>query len=147
LSLSTNAKIYAFNVKIMNIAKKLADTEKLAIQTYTIIYELLEDLEKQALKLLEPNIDEEVIGKAKIIAEFNIKGNHIAGSKIIQGKIKKANPVHLEREGKILADAQIKSIQKEKKEIEEASSGSEIGLVLKPDLDFKMGDVIISYKN
>lgn len=146
LAQSIGAQILAFNVKIPSLVKKLAETEKVNIKSYNIIYELLEDIEKKVLKILEPTIDEQVLGEAEIITEFNIKGKHIAGCKIKKGKIHKNNPIHLKREGKIIADAKITSFQKEKQDIEEAKAGSEVGIVFAPDLDFKIGDVIISYK-
>jgi translation initiation factor IF-2 len=146
LALSTQAQILGFNVKTPLSVKKLAKIEKVKIKTYNIIYKLLEDLEKRILKILEPTIDEEILGEAEIIAEFTIKNNHIAGCKIKKGKISKKDQLHLKRKDKILNDARIKSFQKEGEESEEAKAGEEVGIVLSPDLDFKIGDAIISYK-
>lgn len=146
LAQSTGAKIIAFNIKTPSRVEKLAKAEKVNIVTYNIIYRLLEDIEKKVLKILEPTIDEEILGEAKIIAEFNIKTKHIAGCKITKGLINKINPLHLKREDKIIADAKITSFQKERQEIEEAKAGNEAGIVFSPDIDFKIGDVIISYK-
>jgi len=64
----------------------------------------------------------------------------------LKGKINKKNPVHLKRKDQIIFDVKVVSFQKEKSEIMEAKSGSEVGIVFKPDIDFKIGDVIISYK-
>ena len=146
LALSTRAQILAFNVKTPISVKKLAKTEKVKTKTYNIIYKLLEDLENQTLKILEPTIDEDVLGEAEIIAEFNIKGSHIAGCKIKNGKISKKDSLHLKRKKKIIADARIKSFQKEGEEVDGAKAGEEAGIVLSPNLDFKIGDVIIAYK-
>lgn len=145
LALSTQAKIVAFNVKIPASVAKLAGQEKVLIKSYQVIYELLEDLEKRVLKMLEPTIDEEVLGEAEVIAEFTIKNSHICGCKIKKGRFQKKDRLHLKRDGKILTDMRIKSFQKEKQEVEEAKVGSEIGLVFSPDVDFKLGDVIIAY--
>ncbi len=146
LSLSTGAQVIAFNVKTPGLVNKLAETEGITIKTYNIIYKLLEELEKKVLKILEPTIDEEVLGEAEIIAEFNIRGRHIAGCKIVKGKINKKNLVHIKRKGKIIADRQISSFQKENIEVQEVEAGDEVGIVFKPDIDFKIKDVIISYK-
>jgi translation initiation factor IF-2 len=146
LSLSTSAQIIGFNVRVPTLVKKLAETEKIKIKSYNIIYKLLEDLEARILKIMEPTINEEVLGEAEIIAEFDIRGRHIAGCKIKKGKINKTHPVHIKRDDKIIGDAKIISFQKENIEIQEAEAGSEVGLVLKPDVDFKIKDVIISYK-
>lgn len=145
LALSTKAYIIAFNVKTPAAVKKLAEIEKVKIKTYNVIYKLLEDIEKRVLKILEPTIDETVLGEAKIIAEFKIKKNHIAGCKINKGKISKKDLIHLKRENEIIKDARIISLQKEKKEVSDAKAGEEIGITFSPDLDFKIGDDIISY--
>lgn len=145
LSQSTGAQIIAFNVKIPALVAKLADVEGITIKTYNIIYELLDDIEKKVLKILEPTIDEEILGEAEIIAEFTIKGKHIAGCKIRSGKINKINKIHLKRNNQIIGDTQITSFQRERQEVEEAKAGSEIGLVFRPNIDFKIGDAIISY--
>lgn len=145
LSLNTKSQIFAFNLKTSKSIIKLANTEKVIIKSYNVIYDLLEEIEKIILKIIEPTIDEEILGEAKIIAEFRIKGNHIAGCKIIKGIIRKKDNLHLKRNGKIIANMKIKSLQKEKEDIEEAKAGAEIGVVFTPDIDFKIEDVIISY--
>ncbi len=70
LASSTGARLIGFHVVVHKNVKKLADMEEVKIQTFDIIYHLLEDLQKRVLKLLEPTIDEEILGKAEIIAEF-----------------------------------------------------------------------------
>ncbi len=143
---ATQALILGFNVKTPPSVKKLAEQEKVKIKTHKVIYELLEDLEKKVLQILEPTIDEEILGEAEVIAEFKIKGNHIAGCRIIKGRINKKDKLHLKRKGKIIVDLRIKSFQQEKKEVEEAKAGTEVGIVFSSDIDFRMGDVIIAYK-
>ena len=118
LAIPTKSSILAFNTKVPLKTAKLAKIEGIKIKTYKIIYELLENLEKKVLKILEPTIDEEILGKLEIIAEFHIKEAHIAGCKIKKGVINKKDKLHLKRKNKILADARIKSFQKEKQEIE-----------------------------
>lgn len=144
LAASTQSTIIAFNVPLSVSIKELAEKEKVEIKSYNIIYKLFEDLEKKVLKILEPTIDEQILGEAEIIAEFNIRNSHIAGCRITQGRINKQDLVHLKRKGKIIGDGKIKSLQKEKQTVQEANKG-EVGLVFSPDLDFKIGDAIITY--
>lgn len=146
LAQASGATIYAFNVGISRSAKELADLEKIKIKTYNIIYKLFEDLENQVLKILEPTIDEEVIGEAKIIAEFKIKETKIAGCKVKKGELNKTLPVHLKRGEDIIADAKIRSLKKGKEDVDKVKVGSECGVRFKPEIDFKINDVIISYK-
>ena len=146
LAQATGATILAFRVSATRSVKKLADLEKVEIKNYQAIFELLEDLEKQVLKILEPTIDEEVVGEAKIIATFDIKKTRIAGCRVTQGKLEKDGKIHLMRKGKITADATISSLKQGKKDIEIAKKGEECGVVLKPALDFKVSDTLQYYR-
>ena len=96
--------------------------------------------------MLEPTIDEEVLGEAEVIAEFKIHGNHIAGCKVKKGVISKYDKIHLKRKEKIITDAKTVSLQVEKQDVNKVKEGKEVGLVFSPDIDFKIGDVIIAYK-
>lgn len=146
LAKTTKTQVFAFNVKIPTEIGKLAQTEKVLIHHYKIIYELLEEIEKQVLKILEPTIDEEILGKAEIIAEFEIKGARIAGAKVIEGKIPRTEKIHLMRNKEIVGSAKIASMKQEKEDITEAKTGQEFGATLSLPLDFKIGDSIISYR-
>jgi translation initiation factor IF-2 len=147
LAASTKAFILAFRVAIPKQVKKLADYEKVKIISYDVIYKLLEDLEKQVLKLIEPEIEEEILGEAKVIAEFKIRGNHIAGCHIKKGKLSLNNQVHIKRNGVLLANTRIKFMQKNRQNVESVKEKDEAGLVFSPDVDFKLGDDIIAYNN
>jgi len=146
LASATKAKIYAFNTKVSSSAKKLAEAEKVTIKTFNVIYHLFEDLEKQVLKILEPTIDEEVVGEANIIAQFEIRGERIIGLRVTTGEIRKAFPIHLKRGEELIADARIKTLRRGKEDIDTAKQGTECGIVLKPQVDFKLGDMVISYR-
>jgi translation initiation factor IF-2 len=145
MAVSTGAEIIGFNVKISSSVKKLAETEGVKIKTYKIIYELLEEIEKRILKILEPTIDEKILGQAEIIAEFKIGSERIAGGKVTKGVISKQAKLHLQREGQILADTQIKSMRIGKQTVEKVSAGEEFGVILGSQIDFRVGDVLISY--
>ncbi len=145
LAESSKAGIIAFNVKIPREVKKLAETEKVKIDSYNIIYELLEDVEKRALRMIEPTIDEKILGKAEILARFEMKEN-VAGCKVLEGEIKKDDKLHLLREKKILGDVRIKTMKKGKEDTNSAKQSEEFGVIFSPELDFKIGDVLVSYR-
>jgi len=145
LAESSKAGIIAFNVKIPREVKKLAETEKARIDSYNIIYELLEDVEKRALRMIEPTIDEKILGKAEILARFEMKEN-VAGCKVLEGEIKKDDKLHLLREKKILGDVRIKTMKKGKEDANSAKQSEEFGVIFSPELDFKIGDVLVSYR-
>jgi len=145
LAESSKAGIIAFNVKIPREVKKLAETEKARIDSYNIIYELLEDVEKRALRMIEPTIDEKILGKAEILARFEMKEN-VAGCKVLEGEIKKGDKLHLLRDKKILGDVRIKTMRKGKEDTNSAKQSEEFGVIFSPELDFKIGDVLVSYR-
>jgi translation initiation factor IF-2 len=145
LALSTGSHLIAFNVKTTASAKKLAQTEKVEIKTYKLIYELLEDIQEKILKILEPTIDEEILGEAKILKIFEIKKHKIAGAKTIKGEIKINDNVHLKRDDKLISDSKIVSLRKGTEDIKTAKAGEEFGAAFSPPLDFQENDGIISY--
>jgi len=146
LAAATGAKILSFRVKIPSSVKKIAAAENVEIITYQAIYDLLEDLEKQVLKILEPTIDEEIIGIAKIAQNFDIKKTRVAGCKVTQGKIESGGTIHLVRKDKIIGSSTISSLKQGKKDISVAKKDEECGLIFKPSLDFKVGDQVQYYR-
>jgi translation initiation factor IF-2 len=144
LASSSDSLVVAFNLPITKNLKKLADMESVIIKNYQIIYELIKEL-KDMLKGETEGEGINIVGQAEIIAEFDIRGDHIAGCLIRKGKMNRSNKVRVIRDNKVIGEADIDSFQQEGTRINEASSGTEVGLVLKPDLDFQVGDDIISY--
>ncbi len=136
-----DAYIFGFEVKTPSSVKKLADTEGVEIETFDIIYKLLEKLgeligEKQSV----------ILGKAKIIDSFPFNNKTVAGCKVVSGKISMKDTVTLMRDETELGQARVVSLRKEKKMIQEAKEGEEFGVILGPQLDFEKGDMLVSVK-
>lgn len=142
LASSTGSVLIAFGVEPSKSIKKLAQMEGVIIRNYTIIYELIKDL--QDVTALEEET-EEIVGKGKIIAEFEIKGKHIAGTRLTQGIINRKNWVKVVREKRLIGERQIESLEQEGTIINQAEAVTEVGIVFKKDLDFEVGDAIIPY--
>jgi len=145
LAATSSAEVIAFNIKIPHQIKKLAETEKVKISFYQVIYELLEDVERKVLKVMEPTIDEEVLGKAEIIAEFAMK-ERIAGCRVIEGEIKKSDKIHLLRNSQMINEVRLKSMRRGKEDVQQVKKGEEFGVILAPNVDFNVGDVLVSYR-
>lgn len=143
---TTGALVLSFDVKVSSSASKLAELEGVTVRSFRIIYELLEYLEKKVLRLLEPTIDEEELGKAKIVKIFEIDDDRIAGCTVESGVISQGDTVHITRKDGETKNAKIKSIRIGKQEVKKVESGKECGILLFPKLDVKEKDVIISYK-
>jgi len=146
LAKTTGAEVIGFNVKIAGTVQKLGESEGVRLKTYKIIYELLEELERRVLKILEPTIDEEIFGQAEIVAEFMVKKQRVAGCRVKEGEISKQHPLHLKRGEKIIGDCQIISMKTGKQDIEKAKKGEEFGVTLSDKVDFRVGDMLISFK-
>jgi translation initiation factor IF-2 len=144
LAKTLGAQIYGFNLSLSASVKKLAQTEKVRIKTYQIVYDLLKELEERVLKLLEPTIDREILGQAEILATFEMKGEKIAGARVIEGKINKGFPVFIKKGDQVI-ESKIVSLKQGKQDVNEVSAGEEFGVVLSGKVDFSEGDVISSY--
>lgn len=143
---TSKSQIFAFNVNVPNHISKLAENSKVRIFQSRIIYEIIEDIQSQVLKLLEPTIDETILGEGFIKAEFKIDKVRIAGIQCTKGEISKGDSIHLKRDGKIIKDTKVEGIHMGKQIVDKVKSGVECGMTFKPYVDFKLNDVIISYK-
>jgi translation initiation factor IF-2 len=143
---AAKAQVFAFNVAVPRFIKNLADNAKVPVVESKIIYELIENIQSQVLKLMDPTIEETILGEAKIIAEFKIDKVRIAGIQIYKGEITKNDAIHLKRDDKIIKDTKVEGIRQGKNVVEKGRSGSECGMTFKPYVDFKLDDVIIAYK-
>ena len=143
---NAKAEIFAFNVAVPKFIKNLADNQKVKIFESKIIYEIIENIQAQVLKLLDPTIEETTLGEAKIIAEFKIEKVRIAGMQVTKGELTKGDSVHLKRDNQIIKDTKVEGIHQAKNIIDKAKAGNEYGITFRPYIDFKLGDVIIAYK-
>lgn len=146
LATTTGARIIAFHTQVPGKVKKMAKLQEVKINEYQIIYKLIEDLQKQMLKLIEPTIDEVQTGEAEILQIFEMKGRKIAGCKVVTGEIKKSDLLHLKRGDEILLDPVISSMQHGKDEVDKVTAKSECGITFKnKKIDFQVGDIIVAY--
>ena len=143
---AAKAQIFAFNVAVPRFIKNLADDQKVIIVESKIIYELIENIQSQVLKMLDPTIEETILGEGKIIAEFKIEKVRIAGVQVYKGELTKGDSVHLKRDEKIIKDTKIEGLRQGKSVVEKIKSGLDCGMTFKPYVDFKLNDVIMSYK-
>lgn len=143
---TTGARIIAFHTKVPKQIEQQAKQEGVKIKQYDIIYKLIEDLQKLMLKLLEPTIDEVQTGDAEVLQIFEIKGQRIAGARVITGEIKKTDKIHVMRDGKIIVDPLIANLQRGKEEIDRAAAKSEFGMTFRQKkVDIQVGDHLIAY--
>ena len=147
LAAGTKGIIIGFNVKVAPTAQKSAETDHVLIQTYNIIYELLDDLEDVVEGMLKVDQVEEVLGKANIIAEFPFgKGERIAGCRVIEGGISKGTRLRILRENEPVGETKLKSLKKVKEEVNRVEKGNDCGMLFGPPVDFQIGDMVEAFR-
>ncbi len=147
LANASNAIIIGFNVSPTHTTKEIAKEYNVDIRLYTIIYKCIEEIELAMKGMLDPEYVEKVLGNAEIrrIFKFSKVGN-IAGSYVLDGLIKNGAKVRLIRDGVILYDGTIQSIQREKDSVKEVKKGFECGITLDNFSDIKVGDILECYE-
>jgi translation initiation factor IF-2 len=146
LAQSTGARIIAFRVKVSSQAENLAEKEAVLIKTYQLIHELLDDIQQQILKLLEPTIDEQVLGEASVLQVFSVKGGTIAGCQVNSGKLTVGDQVHLMRGEQLIGNSRIKSVYQGKEKVDKAKRGEQYGIGLANQLDYQSKDKLVAFK-
>lgn len=138
--------VVGFNVRAGSEIEKLAEEREVKILKYSLIYELLGELTDLAAKYVEPVTSERVLGQAEVVAEFPFGKRRIAGCRIVSGRMTKGDRMHLKRGEEMIGDCRITSMRHVKEEVDRAEKGGEVGIIIAPQLDFKIGDVLVSYK-
>jgi len=143
LAKTTKSLILGFQIKPTNQVLKLAETEKVIIKTYNIIYELLNEIDEVVEAVRTGNLVN-ILGEAKIMALFPVKEQTIAGVKVISGRIARGDQVKIMRNEVEIARAKIKSLRHGKEDITTSPQGSEAGILLSHEVKLLTGDSIIS---
>lgn len=146
LAKASKATVVGFNVRIPPAVQKLAQTEKVKIKIYNLIYKLLEDLEKNFKEMLAPEAAEELIGQGEIIARFQGTRAKIAGVKVTFGTLRRGKSVMVLRGGKEVDKVKIATMHRLKEDVKIAGTGQECGLTFDPSLDFKVKDIVECYR-
>lgn len=143
LASASGALILGFTVKTDNNASAAADREGVTIKTYDIIYQILEDIEKTMLSLLQPEIKQVELGKAEVRQVFTIgKTTRIAGCYVTEGKIVRSKNAVLIRDGKELFKGAIDQLKRFKDDVKEVAQGFECGISFAKWNDIEVGDII-----
>jgi translation initiation factor IF-2 len=143
LAMATGAIIIGFNVKPNVKAQALAEQEKIEIRTYSIIYEMIDDVRKAMEGLLEPKIVEVSVGKAEVRKVFAVsKIGTIAGCFVIEGKVTRNVLTKVVRKAEVLFTGKISSLKRFKDDAREVQSGYECGISLEGYNDIQEGDAL-----
>jgi translation initiation factor IF-2 len=147
LANASQAIILGFCVSPSNSTKEMAKEYGVDIRLYTIIYKLVEEMEAAMKGMLDPTYEEKIIGNVEIrqIFKFSKVGN-IAGSYVTDGVVKKDAKCRLIRDGIVVTDTKIATLQREKDQAKEVKKGFECGITLENYSDIKVGDTLEIYE-
>ena len=143
LAAASNAIILGFTVKEDNNAEIAAAREGVTIKKFDIIYQILEDLEKTMLSLLQPEIKEVELGKAEVRQVFTVgKTGRIAGCYVTEGKIFRNKTAKVVRNGEVIFTGTIDQLKRFKDDVKEVATGFECGISFAKFNDIQEGDII-----
>lgn len=146
LAQTARAIVIGFNVRPDTGAQSKAKQTGVDVRTYSIVYELVDDLKRVMGGLLTPDVVEKVMGRAEVRNIFSVpKMGVIAGCFVVDGKIQRSNQVRLLRDGKIVYEGKIASLKRFKDDAKEVAQGFECGLGIENYNDLKVGDVIEAF--
>ncbi len=143
LASASNAIILGFTVKEDINAQMAAEKQGVTIKKYNIIYQVLEDLEKTMLGLLQPEIKEIILGQAEVRQVFTVgKTTKIAGCYVTEGKVVRNKTAAILRGGVEIFKGQIDQLKRFKDDVKEVAQGFECGISFDKFNDIKEGDII-----
>lgn len=144
LAKSVGALVLGFNIKIKPDVGKLATTEKVLVRSYSIIYEMLDEIKDAALGK-ELSLLEEIYGTAKVLASFPYEKTIVMGVKVLEGRVAKGDKVRIERGDEVIGEGFINSVRQAKEQVSKVEAGQEAGIIVGPSIDFTIGDMIICH--
>ena len=147
LAAASDAIIIGFRVRPNVNAKRLAEKEDLDVRFYSVIYHVLEDVDKALEGMLSPELHEESLGSLEIRQVFRVpKIGVVGGAYVLDGKLFRDSKIRLLRDGVQIFDGQLESLKRFKDDVKEVDAGYECGVSIKGYDDIKVGDVVEAYK-
>lgn len=147
LAKASNAIVVGFNVRPDALAQATAEREGVELHMYRVIYDCIEEIEQAMKGMLAPKTREIELGKAECRNVIKIKNvGFIAGSYVLSGKVERNAMVRVVRDGIVVAEDTMSSLQRFKDSVKEVAAGYECGIGLERFSDLKEGDIIEAFK-
>ena len=140
LASAANALIIGFNVRPDANARKIAESEKVDIRPYRVIYDAINDVEAAIKGMLAPKFEEDVIGRVEVRQVITISKMLIAGCYVIEGKVTNNAKIRVVRDGIVIAEDEMESLRRFKDDVKEVAAGYECGITLAKFHDIKEND-------
>jgi translation initiation factor IF-2 len=146
LAIASKAIVMGFNVEVDAGAERLADSERVDIRQYDVIYKLIDDIDKALKGLLEPEYADKMIGRAEVRAVFKIpKQGQVAGSYILEGRMVRNGLARVLRHNKPIHESRLSSLRRFTEDMREVQTGFECGIGVEGFNNFQPGDIIEAY--
>lgn len=145
LASAANALIIGFNVRPDANARKAAETEKVDVRTYRVIYDAINDVEAAIKGMLAPKFKEVIQGRVEVRQLITISKLLIAGCYVLEGKVTNSSKVRVVRDGIVVHEGEIDSLRRFKDDVKEVVAGFECGITLDKFRDLKEGDIFEVY--
>jgi translation initiation factor IF-2 len=146
LASASNAIIIGFNVRPDNTAKSIAESEKVDVRLYRVIYQAIEDVEAAMKGMLDPVFEEQVIGHGLVRQTFKASGvGTIAGVYVTDGKFVRNCSARITRDGEQIFEGAVASLKRFKDDVKEVAKGYECGLVFEGFNDLQEDDMVEAY--
>ncbi len=146
LAAGSDAIIIGFNVRPSIQAARLAENEAIEIKMYSIIYNAIEEIKSAMEGMLEPTVEEKILGNVEIKETYKFDKATVAGCMVIEGKMARNNRIRLVREGIVIFTGELSSLKRYRDDAKEVTNGMECGLVIKNYNDIKVGDIVEAFE-
>lgn len=151
-AVATKADVIGFRISVSPSALRLSEKEGVKVETFDVIYELVETIRKNMGGLLEPEVKRTLLGKLKVLALFK-KGSkyQVIGGKVLSGKMIRGAAVDVIRNGEIVGKGKLGQLQHNKEDVGEVKEGLEAGIRLdvisdQPFIEVTVGDILEIYE-
>lgn len=144
---NAHALLIGFSTEPTSVAKRLAETSKVEIVTYNIIYKLVDALKDRLAALLPPEIVRTDSGRLSVLAIFKTgKHDMIVGGRVSEGKLLRGSLIEVKRDDEIVGSGKMQNLQQNKQNADEVGQGNECGVVFEGNVKIAVGDTLICYK-
>ena len=146
LANASDAIIIGFNVRPSIQAARMAEAESIEIKMYSIIYNAIEEIKSAMEGMLEPTVEEKILGNIEIRETYKFDKATVAGCFVLDGKVARNNRIRLVRDGIVIFTGELASLKRYRDDAKEVSTNMECGLVIRNYNDIKIGDIVEAFE-
>ena len=143
---SENCVLLGFNVRPTGAVKASAKQKGVDIRTYSIIYQLIDDITGMLTGMMAPKFTEENTGQAEVREVFKIPKGLVAGCVVVDGRLIRGGMVRVIRDGVVHYEGELTSLKRFKDDVEEVGNGYECGVAISGYDDVQPGDILETFK-